>query len=73
MTSPTGVISAPRRTKWPRCSRSSAIRSLDALIDDTVPASIRVKAPLAWGPALTEREALDLMRETANRTSGSRR
>ncbi len=41
--------------------------SLDALIDDTVPASIRVKAPLAWGPALTEREALDLMRETANR------
>ena len=33
--------------------------SLDALIDATVPASIRQTVPLAWGPALTEREALD--------------
>ena len=42
-------------------------KSLDAMIDDTVPASIRIKEPLAWGGALTEREALDLMRETANK------
>src|SRR5688500_11727323 len=41
--------------------------SLDALIDDTVPPSIRQKSPLAWGAAMTEREALDKMRETANR------
>ncbi|WP_377288896.1 aminomethyl-transferring glycine dehydrogenase [Rhizobium sp. SG2393] len=41
--------------------------SLDALIDDTVPASIRQTVPLAWGPAMTEREALDKLRETANR------
>ena len=41
--------------------------SLDAMIDDTVPPSIRQKAPLAWGAAMTEREALDKMRETANR------
>jgi glycine dehydrogenase len=41
--------------------------SLDALIDATVPSSIRQKAPLAWGAALTEREALDRLRETANK------
>ena len=41
--------------------------SLDSLIDATVPASIRQKAPLAWGPAMTEREALDALRETANK------
>ncbi len=42
-------------------------KSLDALIDATVPSSIRQKDPLAWGAALTEREALDRMRETANK------
>jgi glycine dehydrogenase len=41
--------------------------SLDALIDDTVPASIRLQTPLAWDKPLTEREALDKMRETANK------
>jgi len=41
--------------------------SLDALIDDTVPASIRLKTPLKWDKPLTEREALDKMRETANK------
>ncbi|AWI57252.1 aminomethyl-transferring glycine dehydrogenase [Sinorhizobium fredii] len=41
--------------------------SLDALIDDTVPASIRQKTPLSWGAPMTEREALDKLRETANR------
>ncbi|WP_075289072.1 aminomethyl-transferring glycine dehydrogenase [Pararhizobium arenae] len=40
--------------------------SLDALIDDTVPPSIRQKSPLEWGAPMTEREALDKMRETAN-------
>ncbi|PLU58452.1 glycine dehydrogenase (aminomethyl-transferring) [Sinorhizobium medicae] len=41
--------------------------SLDALIDDTVPPSIRQQTPLAWGAPMTEREALDKLRETANR------
>jgi glycine dehydrogenase len=41
--------------------------SLDALIDDTVPKSIRQEKPLEWGAAMTEREALDKLRETANR------
>ena len=41
--------------------------SLEALIDDTVPAEIRQEQPLAWGPAMTEREALDKLRETANK------
>ena len=41
--------------------------SLDALIDDTVPGSIRLRSPLEWDKPLTEREALDKMRETANK------
>ncbi len=41
--------------------------TLDDLINDTVPASIRQKMPLAWGAALTEREALDRLRDTANK------
>ncbi len=41
--------------------------SLDALIDDTVPAGIRQKAPLVWGAPMTEREALDRLREIAKR------
>ncbi|WP_206455801.1 aminomethyl-transferring glycine dehydrogenase [Aurantimonas marina] len=41
--------------------------SLDAFIDETVPASIRQEKPLEWGAAMTERQALDALRETANR------
>ncbi len=41
--------------------------SLDALIDDTVPSSIRQQVPLTWGAPMTEREALDKLRDTANR------
>jgi glycine dehydrogenase len=33
--------------------------SLDALIDETVPASIRQKQPLAFGDPMSEREVLD--------------
>src|SRR3954471_995709 len=39
--------------------------SLDALIDATIPAGIRLKRPLAIDPGLTEREALDNMRRIA--------
>ncbi|MCQ2004247.1 aminomethyl-transferring glycine dehydrogenase [Rhizobium sp. NRK18] len=41
--------------------------SLDALIDATVPEAIRLKEPLKWAPPMTEREALDTLRDTANR------
>nr|WP_316654273.1 aminomethyl-transferring glycine dehydrogenase [uncultured Gellertiella sp.] len=41
--------------------------TLDAMIDDTVPPSIRQKQPLAWGAPMTEREALDRLREIANK------
>ncbi|MFQ5624050.1 MAG: aminomethyl-transferring glycine dehydrogenase [Paracoccaceae bacterium] len=39
--------------------------SLDALIDQTVPADIRQEEPLDWGRALSEREVLYHMRQTA--------
>ena len=39
--------------------------SLDALIDETVPAGIRQAAPLDWGPALSEQAALHRLRRTA--------
>ncbi len=41
--------------------------SLDEMIDATVPGSIRQKVPLTWGAAMTEREALDKLRDTANK------
>ncbi|PWE56515.1 glycine dehydrogenase (aminomethyl-transferring) [Metarhizobium album] len=41
--------------------------SLDALIDATVPKGIRQDAPLIWGAPMTEREALDRLREIANK------
>ncbi len=41
--------------------------SLDSLIEATVPPAIRQKAALAWGAPMTEREALDKLRETANK------
>jgi glycine dehydrogenase len=43
------------------------VASLEALIDETVPASIRQSQPLDWGPALTERETIEKLRETADR------
>ena len=42
------------------------VDSLDALIDQTVPASIRQAEPLDWGTPMTERQALDALRETAD-------
>jgi glycine dehydrogenase len=43
--------------------------SLDALIDETVPAGIRQAEPLAWGRALSEREALDRLWDTARQNT----
>ena len=41
--------------------------SLEALMDETIPAGIRQKAPLEFGKPLSERAALDRMREIAAR------
>lgn len=37
------------------------VDTLDQLIDEAVPSGIRSRAPLALGPALSEREALDVL------------
>jgi glycine dehydrogenase len=42
-------------------------KSLDALIAEVIPASIRRRGPLALAPALSERAALDRMREIADK------
>jgi len=57
----------PSPTEMTEMLKVVGYKSLDALIDATVPSSIRQTVPLAWGPALTEREALDKLRDTANR------
>jgi len=44
------------------------VDSLDALIAETVPASIRQKEPLAWKP-LTEHELLEKMRDIASQNT----
>jgi len=41
--------------------------TLDLLIDQTVPASIRQAAPLEWGPALSEGDTIDRLRATAEK------
>ena len=41
--------------------------TLDELIDATVPASIRAKEPLHWGPALTEGDTLFHMKQVASK------
>src|SRR3954451_12420020 len=41
--------------------------SLDALIDETLPADIRQAEPIEFGRALTERRSIERMRETADR------
>ncbi|MGH6791433.1 MAG: glycine dehydrogenase (aminomethyl-transferring), partial [Methyloceanibacter sp.] len=47
--------------------RVVGVESLDQLIDETVAEEIRQKTPLDFGRALSERGALDKMRETADK------
>ena len=42
-------------------------KSLDALIDDTLPGGIRMKGGLDFGKAMSEREVLEHMRKTASK------
>ena len=46
--------------------KAVGVPTLDALIDETVPASIRQKTPLGWAP-LAEHELLDRMRQVGSR------
>jgi glycine dehydrogenase len=43
------------------------VPDVDALIDETVPAAIRQKAPLDWGPALSEQDALYRIRQAGKK------
>ena len=61
------ATSAPRPATSTRCWRPWAPRASSALIGQTVPPSIRQKAPLDLGRALSETEALAHMRELAAR------
>jgi glycine dehydrogenase len=47
--------------------RVVGVENLDRLIEQTVPQEIRQKTPLDFGPARSERGALDKLRETANK------
>ena len=46
--------------------KATGVQSLDQLIDETIPASIRQEKPLSWAP-LSEHELLARMREVAAR------
>ena len=52
--------------------KTLGIDSLDALIDQTVPANIRMARPLCLPPALAEHELLDELRDIANKNYVSR-
>ena len=43
------------------------VNSVNQLIDETIPASIRQKTPLDWGDPMSEREVLDHLRSIAKR------
>ena len=47
--------------------RAVGAPSLEALIDETVPADIRQAAPLDWGPALSEQGVLHRLRQVAGK------
>jgi len=47
--------------------RAVGASSLDALIDEIVPAGIRLKTPLSWGKALSEQAVLTRLRAVADR------
>jgi len=56
----------PSPSEMEEMLRAVGAPSLDALIDETVPASIRQATPLSWGP-LTESGLLGKMREVASK------
>ena len=59
----------PSPQEMARMLRVIGYQRLDQLIDDTVPEAIRLKQPLDWGPAMTERDALYHMRQVAKKNT----
>lgn len=57
----------PRENEWNEMLLASGAKSLDELIDKTVPASIRLKSPLAVNAAMSEDEYLAMMRNKASK------
>ena len=67
MTLPIAAISGPSPQEMQKCLRLLGCDTLDALIDDTLPKSIRQSQPLDFGKAKSERELLHHMRLTASK------
>jgi len=57
----------PSPSEMEEMLRTIGFDSLDALIDATVPKAIRQKAPLDFGPAMSERDALHHMKQVASK------
>jgi glycine dehydrogenase len=59
----------PRQEEIARMLDVVGVPSLDALIAETIPGDIRQQQPLSFGPALSEPELLERMRQVASRNS----
>jgi len=59
----------PSPSEMEEMLRSVGAPSLDALIDEIVPADIRLKTPLSWGKALSEQAVLVRLRTMADRNN----
>jgi len=57
----------PRDSQLPDMLAAIGVRSLDELIDQTVPKNLRTQKPLALDPPLGEHEALEDLRELSER------
>ena len=57
----------PSPSEMEEMLRTIGFDSLDALIDATVPQAIRQTAPLDFGPAMSERDALHHMKQVASK------
>jgi glycine dehydrogenase len=57
----------PSPTEMAEMLSTIGVKDLDALIDDTVPGSIRLNEIFDWGPALSEKDTLFHMRQVANK------
>jgi len=57
----------PSPTEMAEMLSTIGVKDLDALIDDTVPDSIRLKEVFDWGSALSEKDTLFHMRQIANK------
>ncbi|MDA9154771.1 aminomethyl-transferring glycine dehydrogenase, partial [Planktomarina temperata] len=57
----------PSPSEMEEMLRTIGFDSLDTLIDATVPKAIRQKAPLDFGPAMSERDALHHMKQVASK------